>query len=223
MNLFKIHSSKGVREIPFPDCWEPHDKKVTPCTTRQFIQIATEWDGQDLIKLFSILSGMEYKVISTTFDPVLEAQLIESCRFVYETPMKFKEAKLPHWIEIGGKQIRIPAHVGGLSIGQNIHVRQAIDKAAIVDKETGEITVNADGLIGFVTAIYLQPLVDGIDFDYHCAMELEQKVLDLPIYKTYPLGIFFLNKLMKPGTSFTKRLSLLIQRLLEASTQREPR
>ena len=206
---FKLHSSKGVREIAVANCWLPNGDNQTPMTTGQF-QEFINWDGQDLVKLFSILSGINAKVLSDTHDYILEEQLIAATRFIYEEPMAFKEAKLPHWIEIEGKQIRIPTLIGGLSIGQNIHARQALDKAKVYEE-----------LISFVVALYLQPLYDESDFDYHRAVELEQKILLLPISKTYPIGFFLLKKLMPHGSSMWSNVSRLIARLLTLSIRRE--
>lgn len=200
---FFVTTNKGRKEINPSISW-------ATTTTDQFQKMATDWNGEDLVKLFSILSGMDYKVLSNTHDLILEEQLLTATRYVYEEPMDFKEATLPHWIEINGKQIRIPAKLGDLSIGQNIHVRQAIDKAKSFEE-----------LISFVVAIYLQPLYDESEFDYHRAIELEHDVLKLPITKTYAIGIFFLRRLTASGRSTMSKVSLLITRLLTISTKRE--
>ncbi len=214
MKPWFVVTNKGRKEITVADCWLPDDKsdppKIKPCQTWQFIKMASEWDGSDLVQLFSILSGMEYKALRDTHDYVLEEQLLNATKFVYEEPMAFKEAKVPHWITINSRQVRIPAHIGGLSIGQSIHVRQALDKVKTWEE-----------LLAFVVAIYIQPIYDEADFDYHRAMELEQDILKLPITETYPLGFFLLKPLMKYGQSTMTRLSLLILRLQNLSTKRE--
>ena len=220
MNLFKIHSNKGIRELNLPISWET-------LSTDKFIKIVTDWDGEDLVKLFSILSGMEYKTLSQTHDFILEEQLLNATRFIYDSPMDFKEAPPPHWVEVGGKKIRIPVKIGSLSIGQNVHVRKAMDKC-IADK------VGYDRLIGFIVAIYLQPFYElsqaeldkqpafeGLEFDFHNAMLLEQEVLKMPITKTYPLSVFFLRKLISSGRSTLSKWDFLITRLRLISTKRE--
>lgn len=234
-----VTTNKGRKEIQVTDCWVPNDKldppKIKPCQTWQFIKMASEWDGSDLVQLFSILSGMEYKALRDTHDYVLEEQLLNATKFVYEEPMAFKDAKVPHWITINSRQVRIPAHIGGLSIGQSIHVRQALDKVKTWEE-----------LIAFVVAIYIQPIYDGeeyketinkavgmgfektqvtrminADFDYHRAMELEQDILKMPITETYPLAFFLLRPIMKYGQNTLTRLNLLILRLQNLSTKRE--
>lgn len=220
MNLFKIHSSKGIRELNIPISWET-------LSTGQFINMATDWDGEDLVKLFSILSGIEYKTLEKTHDFILEEQLLNATKFVYDSPMDFKDAPPPHWVEVGKKKIRIPVKVGSLSIGQSIHVRKAMDKC-IADK------VGYDRLIAFIVAIYLQPFYElsqeeldkqpafeGLSFDFHNAMLLEEEVLKMPITKTFPLAAFFLRKLTKPGQSIMQRLNFLITRLRHSLNQND--
>jgi hypothetical protein len=203
MSLF-ITTNKGRKEIECSSSWDT-------TSTDQFQKLATEWDGEDLIKLFSILSGKEYKAIENTQDSILEAGLLKATSFVYEHPMNFKDSKMPHWIEIKGKNVRIPVRLGDLTIGQNIHVRQALDKSKKYEE-----------LISFVCAIYLQPHYDGQkEFDFHRAMEIEQDILKLPITQTYPIAAFFLRKLTKYGSSFLSKVSLKITRLMFLSTQRE--
>jgi hypothetical protein len=209
MSLF-VTTNKGRKEIECSSSWDT-------TSTDKFQKLATDWDGEDLIKLFSILSGKDYKAIENTHDPVLELGLLQATRFVYDTPMNFKDAPPPHWVQIKDKTIRIPVRIGDLSIGQNIHVRQALEKST-----------KPEGLISFVVAIYLQPLYEGdvshgtkAPFDYHRAMELEQDVLKMPITQTYPIAAFFLRKLPKYGSNFLSKVSLKITRLMFLSTQRE--
>jgi len=201
---FFVTTNKGRKEITPATSW-------ATTTTEQFQKMAIDWDGEDLVKLFSIISGMEYKALANTHDFALEEQLLSATKFVYNEPMNFKDDQIPTHIDLNGKQVRIPKSVGDLSIGQNIHVRQAIEKAKCPEE-----------LISFVTAIYLQTLYDETqDFDYHRAMELEQDILKLPITQTYPIGIFFLKKLTGYGGNILSRLNLLITRLLLRSVQRE--
>lgn len=181
MNIWKTFTSKGERDLDLPNCWEM-------VTTAQYIQIITEWDKKDLVKLFSIISGIEYKTLSKTYDPELESALLTATKFVYEQEPTFKTAKLPTHLNIGGKMVKAPTDIGGLSIGQSIHVRREMDTAGTYDE-----------LIPYTVAIFMQPEVDGIDFDFDRAMMLEQDIKTMPITETYPLGFFLLSPLMKFG------------------------
>jgi hypothetical protein len=183
---FFVQSNKGQREIILPTSW-------ATCPTEKYIQMATEWDAADMVKLFSILSGIEYKTLSETKDANLEQQLIIATRFVYEETQRFKDAPVPESLTIQGKTVKIPKEVGGLSIGQSIHVRREMEKAKYIEE-----------LIAFATAIYLQPLVHGEDFDFVKAMELLPAINKMPITEIYPVGFFLLLPLTKHGSNTLK-------------------
>jgi hypothetical protein len=201
MNIWKIFSSKGERELDIPNCWEM-------VTTEQYIQMVTDWDKKDLVKLFSIISGIEYKTLAKTYDPELEASLLTATKFVYEQEPSFKKVKPPTHLNIRGKMIKAPTDIGGLSIGQSIHVRRELDDAKLYDQ-----------LIPYTVAIYMQPEVDGIDFDFDRAMMLEQEIKKMPITETYPLGFFLLKPLMKSGRSIGSGWHKVKTRLLQAFTK----
>lgn len=194
MNIWKIFTSKGERNLDPPNCWEQ-------LTTAQYIQIITEWDKKDLVKLFSILSGIEYKTLAKTYDPELESALLTATKFIYEQEPAFKQSKQPTHLNIAGKMHKVPTDIPGLSIGQSIHVRREMDNAQTYDE-----------LIPYTVAIYMQPVVDGIDFDFDRAMMLEQDIKQMPITETYPLGFFLLSPLMKFGLNTgASWLSLMTQ------------
>lgn len=223
MKRIKIKSSAGKKTLFLPEWWGE-------VTTAQYQRLVTEWDACDLVKLFSIMSGIDAKVLSDTHDPDLEAALFETVRFVYDTKPIFKETKPPLFVTIEGKKIKIPRKLGSLSIGQNIMVRQRMDSAKTFDE-----------LISIVTAIYLQPFYDlkneeimksiGTDFDKTVESkagefdsskvdDLHEKVLRLPITETYPIGFFLLRPLMKSGTSSTNSISRMFTQLWQRFTRK---
>lgn len=178
-------------------------------TTKQYQRMHSDWDSNDLVKLFSILTGIEYKTLSDTKDPDLEEALVGATMFVYDTSPGFKQADPPPFVTINKKKVRIPRNIGALSIGQNIHVREQMDSAKVFDE-----------LISFATAMYLQPLYDETDFDYVRATMLHEEILKLPISETYPVGFFLLRPLMNSGQSTTNGFSRTITRLLRKFTAR---
>ena len=214
MKRIKVKSSSGKRTVYLPEWWGE-------VTTDQYQRLVTEWDACDLVKLFSIMSGIDAKVLSDTHDPDLEAALFESVRFVYDTKPVFKETKAPPFVTIEGKKIKIPRKLGILSIGQNIMVRQRMDTAKTFDD-----------LLSITMAIYLQPLYDGAEveryggvtikpaaFDYDRAMVLHDKILALPISEVYPVAFFLLSPLMKSGTSSTNLISRMFTQLWQLFTR----
>jgi hypothetical protein len=198
-----VNTDKGTREIDAPDCWYPSGHRKTPVTTNQYIKLVTEWDGKDLVKLFSIFTGVEYKIIADSHDYTLEEKLIYATKFVYEEEVDFKKLPVPECITIKGKEIKFNKDVGGLTIAQNIHVRTELDKIRVY--ESGEPVY--DELIAYACALFLQPLYDESEFDFHRAMELEQEILHMPITDTYALGFFLLRPVMKSGKGFGMELT----------------
>jgi len=180
--MWKIFTSKGERDLDdLPNCWETEP-------TDKYIQLVRDWDRKDLVKLFSIQSGIEYKTLANTYDPELESALLTSSKFIYDQDPEFKKEKPPTHINIAGKMHKVPTDIAGLSIGQSIHVRREMDNVNTYDE-----------LIPYVVAIYMQPVVDGTDFDFDRAMMIEQEIKQMPITETYPLGFFLLKPLMKYG------------------------
>ena len=191
-----VTTSKGTRSHEIADSWEK-------LSTGQYQRIVTDWDGKDLVKAFSILSGIEYTAVAASDSQEMEEALILSTRFLFTDEPVFKQFDLPKVITIRGKDIPIPSRIGRLSIAQNLHVRQKLNPERSYDE-----------LISFVTAIYLQPLVDGGLFDFGKAIgetdqekeiSLETEVKKLPIMQTYPVGFFLLSQLLGSGLDSTQR------------------
>lgn len=207
----------NTRETEVADCWYPSNGHKTPVTTGQYIKLVTEWDGKDLVKLFSIFTGVEYKIIGDSHDYELEEKLIYATRFMYEEQVDFKALPVPEFITIKGKKVKINKDVGGLTIAQNIHVRTELDKIRVY--ESGEPVY--DELIAYACALFLQPLYDESEFDFHRAMELEQDILKMPITETFALGFFLLRPAMRTGRGFGMELTRLRILLRNIFTRRE--
>lgn len=211
-----ITTSKGVKEIVCPNCWgaelfkpNEHNKKPIPTTTGHYQRFVKEWDGKDLVKLFSILTGIEYKTLSGTKDLALEESLLLATSYVYDTPQEFKDAPIPESLTINSRAIKIPKRIEGYSIGQSILVRQRIDEAKSYDE-----------LLSYAIAVYIQPVFDESDFDSDRANELEKEINLMPISQTYSLGFFLLKPLMRPGRNGSRIVNLLTTRCLRAFGKR---
>ena len=209
MKKIYTRSTRGKEKVLIPEYWGE-------VTTRQYQKMHSDWDANDLVKLFSILTGIEYKTLFEKRDTELEYALIEATRFIYDTEPAFKKAKPPPFITIHKRKVRIPKKLGQLSIGQNIIIRQRMDGAKTFEE-----------LISIACAVYLQPFYDteavGVTkkigkhfektveiqdgkFNYEKALALEEKILELPISETYPIGFFLLRPQMSYGRNIIKRL-----------------
>jgi hypothetical protein len=192
---FNIHTSKRQLSVDAPGCW-------AKTNTGQFERLVGEWDEKDLVQAFSILTGIEAKVISTMIDPELEDWLFVATDYLFREPQYFKELPVPATITIRGKEITIPKKVDGFTIGQSIQVRQKLDEVKMYEEA-----------ISYALAVYLQPKIDGGDFDDDKAIALQEEVKKLPITVTYPIGFFLLKRLMKRGVSGWNFVSLIRHQL----------
>jgi len=194
--MVRVRSVTGER-IDVPDSWES-------CSTEVFQRIIGQWEPEKEIRersrlgLFNLMVGME--LTGEEDDQDLEMAIWECTRFVYEETLDFTQLPLPKSLKVGGKVIDIPKDLGRLRIGQNIHVRQELQ--AVRDPNEA---------MSIVTAIYLQPIHDGGNFDFHRAKELEKEILRMPITQIYPIGFFFLTKLRNYGKGFLHDLRRMIR------------
>ena len=178
------------QRIKYYDSWDS-------TTTKQY-QGIVGWEPEkelidrDYFKLFKVLYG-DYKSFAKDNEP----KLWELVRWVIDLP--FPKLEAPKLLKIRGKYVSIPEDIKLLSIGQNIHARQEIDKAIILrNKETGKF-IDCD-CYSIVVAIFLQPLVDGGEFDFNKAKELEKEIAEMPITSIRPIGFFLLTDVLKYGT-----------------------
>lgn len=201
MDMVVVRDSTGQR-IRVADSW-------TSCPTGVFQRIITDWEPdieiklRSVTKLFSIMLDRPMDFINDSRDADLEEALLHCTQFVYTEPMDFAKLPLPKNLSINGKAILIPKDLGRMTIGQNIHVRQAM------------ASKDGNALISLVTAIYLQPIYDNAKFDYYRALELEKHILKLPIVATYPIGFFFLTQLKNSGPWSLKNLPRMIRKKIQ--------
>jgi hypothetical protein len=183
-------TTKGDHKVSCPESW-------SETSVDQFQRIVKEWDGQDWIKLFSILSGVEANDIETSTDHKLETALYQCIQFVFakseleDLPIPNEITLRPIWYSdapLVCDVVKIPRKIGRMTIGQAIQARKLLE-------ETRDIRE----AISSVTAIYFQPLIDRTPFDMMRAIEIEQVILKMPITKIYPIGFFLLRRLNKSG------------------------
>lgn len=187
MISLKINGTK----VECPGCYEE-------LTTGTFQRVFREWDMEnplakrDSFKLFSILTGTSFAGMQPSVEN--EATIWNAVGWFVTEPFRFS-AQLPKVLQIGDKIISVPRKVAVLSYGQNVMLRQAIDKSKFMEEN-----------ISIAVAICLQPLYDGGKFDYDRALEIEKLILDMPIYLTHPVGFFLLQTVEKDGRKHQRGL-----------------
>lgn len=172
-------------------------------TLGQYQSIYKDWNiekephERDYFKLLEILCGFHDPNVT----PEKEEAIYQLTRWVNEDPITYSR-EVPKSINLDGRVIEIEK-VEELSIGQNILVKQALDKAKYLDE-----------CISTALAIYLQPKYDGEKFDLKKAQRLEAELLKMKASELYGLGFFLLNRALKRGRISPMRWSLTRSNLI---------
>jgi hypothetical protein len=180
-------TSNNDQRVSVPGSWEE-------CSVRIYQDIERACPlHDDPVKIFSVMTRTSYTGLLETAHEDLEAAIYQATAFIHQT-QSFRSAPLPKAIKLRGRNIILPTELQRLTIGQNFQIRQAMEQAK-KKEETLET------LLSLATAVFLQPIVDGGEWNYTKAKELEQEILELNIFEIYPIGFFFLSKLNNSGPS----------------------
>lgn len=192
------------------ECADSWDKTKT----RQYQRIVREWDQdkpveeRNFFKLFGILTDSNF----SSFNASIENELkIWHC-VEWVTRDGFPERSIKTFT-VGDKTVDIPQEIKYLSIGQNIHARQALEKSAtLVDKDGNIVDCDCYSLL---VAIYIQPLIDGGVFNFQKAKELEKVIAEMPITEVRSVGFFLLQNAVQYGKRRVKRWNQTRTNLIE--------
>lgn len=192
--------------MTFSDLKDKCPKGWWDLTLGQFQGIYRDWEiekpahERDYFKLLTILCGFKDPNVS----PEKEEAIYQLTRWINEEPISYS-TEVGKFIDVEGYKVRIEK-VEELSIGQNILVKQELDKAKY-----------AEECLSMVLAIYLQPKLDGKKFDFERAKEWEERLRECKASELYGLGFFLLSRALKRGVSSPMRWPLtrnsLISRL----------
>lgn len=172
------------KPVKCPVCWEES-------TVRVYQNVINELaEGDNNIKVFSVLTRTNYTSLWDETSEILEAEIYRATAFVFNQPHDFRDKPMPKSIKLRGKIIPIPSQIQKMTVGQNFHIRSAMAPGKPLE-----------GLISLACAVYLQPLVDGSKFDWTSAKQLEEEILEMNIYEVFPIGFFLLSKLNNSGAS----------------------
>ncbi len=183
MLIFNVNGEK----VSCPVNWEE-------ATTRVYQRLASDLkEGDNAVKVFSILTGKNYTQLWEASDETLEAAIYQATAFVVNSPQEFKKKPRAKTFRFkDGRTVTIPEKIHRMTVGQNFQIRQEMRKAAKEGKPV-------ESLISIALAIYLQPLLDAAPFDFDRAVELEAEIAEMSIFDTYPAGFFLLNRLLNSG------------------------
>jgi hypothetical protein len=184
----------------FPVCFEE-------MTTGILQRIVTEWDltkelgDRNYFKLFGIFTGTDFNDFHATAEN--EVTVYNCIKWFVEHThtdpflQNVWPKEMPKVLKVGESIISIPENVKALSIGANIHARQAAERSlTLYDENKQAIEYSCYAI---VAAIYLQPEIDGKPFSFERAKQIEKDLLDMPAYLIRPIGFFLLANVLKYG------------------------
>lgn len=174
------------KKVLIPGCYEE-------LSTGLFQRIVKQWDGfkepdpakRDYFRLFCIMVGIDFKPSELSSE--VKVSMENAIDWFAFQPYEFP-TELPKVLKLGRQIIAIPRNIGELGIGQNIFLRQIIDKSTVLEEN-----------ISMAVATYLQPIYDNSKFDTARVEELEKEIAELPIHITYPIGFFLLRRADRSG------------------------
>jgi len=188
MLIYTINEGlQSERTIKCPVAW----LEMTLAVFQRLYQERNE--GDDPIRIFSILTGTKYEQLWNEQSEILEAEIYRAVAFIKNAPQTFRvKPGKDEVIRISGKKVHYPTRLDKLTIGQNFMIRSRLEKA---EKEG----LPLETLVSYAAAVYLQPLVDEAPFNVDRANEIEQELLTRNIYDVFPIGFFWLSKLNNSG------------------------
>ena len=171
-----------------PESWEE-------VTVGQYIKMESEdWQGDDVIKLLSILSGETLQELDNLKDvKQLTDALEELTKFTMNKPPEWDKLKGSKYIVLGGKKLIVPTDIEGKRLGQKIMLSQIMRGGDLVK------------MIPQAMAIYFQPEYDNSNFNRDRLPKIEQLINEMPIVEAYPVVRFFFRMLREQklnGTTF---------------------
>lgn len=195
--VIKKHKRDGVviseQRMEIPCLWEE-------VTLRQFLEIITA-KQLDAFALLSILTGFSIEFLKQVPASAIE-DVSRYIFFIYEPP-KFDDWKMPKEYWIDGKPYKVPTDLKKETWGQKIMAQQELN-------EMIENKRNVLEPLPYVLACYFYPAVTG-DKNYtdEKIRAFIPKILDTPVTQAYPIGSFFLSKLIQSLKLKNKRLTFL--------------
>jgi len=170
------------KESLIPGAWDE-------LTIGQYIEISINTHRLNQLRLFSIISGINYALLLNLPEDGLDVNL-DQILFWFNEPFDPNLLDRSETITINGKIITPPNDPGKKTLGQKLFLQSKVREAQSADALLCTIVSDA-------VAIYLQPMVDDAPFNDERAMELKTELLKLPITLIYPWGCFFLSGYIK--------------------------
>ncbi len=169
---FKIKTDKEILKIFAPASWRE-------ITLEQLIKLESDWDRKNILKLFSIITGLDVELLANSNQSKLEDTMLAVCAFAFDQPA-WDTLPRPEYIQIGDDLYKTPDSIDRKLLGQKILLSQLVIK-------------NSEDLVKIMPrtiAIYMQLVIDK-RYDAERIDAVEKLVLKSSAMDCYGLAKFF--------------------------------
>lgn len=173
MIKLKIELQSGIKKVSMPMNWDEID-----LATLVRIETEFQYKRDNIIKLFSILTGIEMDILSEASGTDIDIQLLDICRFIWSPP-KWKDLPPPKTIILGSRKVECKYDFKTTTLGQKLLMDQ------IIHQYDSPIEAFPE-----VISVFLQPTIDG-KFDLDKARALLPDIKKLSAEVGYSYGQFF--------------------------------
>lgn len=153
-------------------------------------ELAKPVADRDYFKIFQVLTDTQFDGYELTSEN--EVTIWNAVKWIVEEPFQFSE-ELPKVLAVphkgSTKIITLPKKIKALTIGQNINLKQVLEKSKYLDEKIID-----------AVAIYLQPLIDEAKFNSDRVSEIKKDIEAMPVYLIRPIGFFLFKSVWPHGT-----------------------
>lgn len=149
-------------------------------------------DITDEISVLSAITGIEYDKLFACNVADLDNYLMPKLKFLTKK-VTYADFKKPTHLEFNGIKYKVPDNLEEYTLGQKIALSKRM-------KKEYEQSKDLDNCLAFAVSCYMAPIVTGKPFSSKLAEEFEPSILNLTMDKVYPIGGFFLMRLIESET-----------------------
>jgi len=202
---FKIKTKKHktskkteAQSIQCVDSW-------TEVTVKHWQELSNHHDSLDMIRVFSVFTGLDYDMLMNSPDGELTNQISKSLNWFYEADENYlTDLDLPSHVIHNGIAIPIPTNLGAKTIGQKL----------ILSKYLENKDLSYSDLIPVALSVYLEPeyrrtkleldtgkshleftdeQIRSVQFNWERGEPFIEECMGLKLVEAYPVARFFLT------------------------------
>jgi len=188
---FTIGTPEGTRKVQSPSGWNE-------ITVNQLIRLEKEFNGVDMIKCFSILTGIDYEVSEELTDPNIGETLYQVCHgIITKSAPDWGNLDCPKKILWDGELITVPTNLRNETLAQKMMMDRVL--------QSNDLVVE---VIGKAAAIYLHPLITKSKVDNETMEKVAVQMGERNALEVYSIANFFFRKLKLYQTNMLRSLLL---------------